>query len=379
MTHEPEPRKPSGPVTLGSGLGAFEPFLRESFEEMRALKEKRDAALEELERSKITPGEKNWGRQVLHFFTGERDLWGARANQGIAKARKLTIRSRARSGESAGVDTDAEAVSLMRESSRTGQGELRAFLDRTHPALTEIENADQFTRVMDRIQKLRPVIARAMAPGPAMNAVDAFYSQMAERTAAEGKRTGALEQTWNPETYVPHVLNPKGEGEFPGLRKAVGRALGNKIGKYFGFSNHRTWPTLLHAIAGDVIPKTLNVHDAFTIQQDNFATARATRMLEAQLKATKAGIYTVKKSAPEGWVPLAARQARSSPSQSLTTPAHSTKRASLSSTRQSGVCTFRSGWKRHCAPSRLRTTHLRSQVWPPSATFRPTRKRSNSG
>ena len=304
VTHEPEPRKPSGPVTLGSGLGAFEPFLRESFEEMRSLKEKRDAAIEELERSKITPGEKNWGRQVLHFFTGERDLWGARANQGIAKARKLTIRSRARSGESAGVDTDAEAVSLMREF-KNRPGELRAFLDGTHPALTEIENADQFTRVMDRIQKLRPVIARAMAPGPAMNAVDAFYTQMAERTAAEGKRTGALEQTWNPETYVPHVLNPKGEGEFPGLRKAVGRALGNKIGKYFGFSNHRTWPTLLHAIAGDVIPKTLNVHDAFTIQQDNFATARATRMLEAQLKATKAGIYTVKKSAPEGWVPLA--------------------------------------------------------------------------
>lgn len=96
----PPPGGSGSSVTLGSGLGAFEPFLRESYEDMKALKAKRDAAIEELERSKITPGERNWGDRVRQFFTGERDLWGARANQGIAKVRKLTYASRNRTRRS---------------------------------------------------------------------------------------------------------------------------------------------------------------------------------------------------------------------------------------------------------------------------------------
>ena len=104
--------------------------------------------------------------------------------------------------------------------------------------------------------------------------------EAAERILA---RAGVLETQWDPDTYVPHVLNPKGEGEYPGLKQAVGRALGGNIGKRFGFSEQRNYPTLLHAIADDVIPKTMDIHDAFTIQQDNFATARATRLLEQQL------------------------------------------------------------------------------------------------
>jgi hypothetical protein len=101
-----------GPVTLGMGLGAFEPFLRESIEDMRALKAARDAALEELERSKITTGEKRWGERVRHFFTATRDLWAARSNQGIAKVRKLTYQYRNRR---TGVDTSAEAMAIARE------------------------------------------------------------------------------------------------------------------------------------------------------------------------------------------------------------------------------------------------------------------------
>lgn len=301
---KPADKAGTGSTYLGSGLGAFEPFLRDSVEEMRALKAKRDAAIEELERSKITPGEKKWGDKVLHFFTGERDLWAARANQGIAKARKLTIGSRERSGPQAGVDTDAEAVAIMREF-KGRPVELKAWLDGTHPNLAAIEDPEVHARVMQRLAKLRPVIARAMAPDAQMQAVDAFYTQMAERTATEGKHTGTLETTWNPETYVPHVLNPRGTGEFPGVRKAIGQALGGKIGKYFGFSEHRSYPTLLDAIAADVIPKTLNIHDAFTIQQDHFARARATRLLEDQLIATNVGKYTVRGKAPEGWEPLA--------------------------------------------------------------------------
>jgi hypothetical protein len=107
-TDKPQDR---GPVTLGMGLGAFEPFLRESIEDMRALKATRDAALEELKRSEITPGQKRWGEQVRHYFTGERDLWAARANQGIAKVRKLTFPSRNRR---TGVDTMAETIAIPR-------------------------------------------------------------------------------------------------------------------------------------------------------------------------------------------------------------------------------------------------------------------------
>lgn len=62
--------------------------MRESYEDMKSMKAMRDAAIEE--RSKITPGEKRWGEHVRHYFTGERDLWAARANQGIAKVRRMT-------------------------------------------------------------------------------------------------------------------------------------------------------------------------------------------------------------------------------------------------------------------------------------------------
>jgi hypothetical protein len=301
--------KSSGGTTLGAGLGAFEPFLRESIEDMRALKAKRDAAIEELERSKITPGEKRWGEQVRHYFTGERDLWAARANQGIAKVRKLTFPSRNRR---TGVDQLAEAIAIAREFKGNPE-ELKSILGGYHPDLVGIQDPAEFTRVMDRIQKLRPAIERALAFNegkaapdvPAMKAVDQFYTNMAEMTAAEGKRTGAMKTEWNPERYVPHVLNPKGEGAVATARQAVGQAMGGRIGKYFGFSQERSYPTLLHAIMHDVIPKTMNVHDAFTIQQDHFARARATRLLEDQLRDTDVGKYTVKKSAPEGWVKLA--------------------------------------------------------------------------
>jgi len=284
------------------GLGAFEPFLRESIEDMRALKAARDAALEELKRTEITPGQKRWGEQVRHYFTGERDLWAARANQGIAKVRKLTFPTRNRR---TGVDTMAETVAIAREF-KGRPDDLKSILGGYHHDLASIQDPAVYDRVMTRIQALRPQIERALQPMDAnMKAVDRFYTTMAEMTAAEGKRTGVLHTEWNPETYVPHSLNPKGEGVFPGVKKAVGRALGGDIGKYFSFSARRSYPTLLDAIMHDVIPKTMNIHDAFTIQQDGFARARATRLLEDQLRTSNLGRYTVRENAPEGSVPLA--------------------------------------------------------------------------
>jgi hypothetical protein len=294
--------KDNGTTYMASGFGAFEPFLRESIEDMRALKAKRDAAIEELERSKITPGEQRWGEQVRHYFTGERDLWAARANQGIAKVRKLTFPSRNRR---TGVDQLAEAIAIAREY-KGRPDELKSVLGGYHPDLVRIEDPAIYDRVMKRIQALRPAIERALAPmDDRMKAVDQFYTNMAETTGAEGKRVGNLDTNWNPETYVPHVLNPKGEGTVAQPRKAVGQAMGGRIGKYFGFSNERSYPTLLDAVMNDVIPKTMNIHDAFTIQQDHFARSRATRLLEDQLKASDIGKYTVQGQAPEGWVKIA--------------------------------------------------------------------------
>jgi len=308
----PEPRKPSGSVTLGSGLGALQPVyermvegLRESTEEVKALIAKREAGLEALERSKITPRDMSFAKAIRHYFTGERDFWAARANQVIAQARALTSGSREKSGKRAGIDTDAEAVTIMRQF-KGNHGELRAVADRTHPDLAEIEDPKVKARVLARLDKLQPSIERAMNPTPQMLAVDAFYTHMAEMTGTEGLKTGALERMWNSESYVPELLNPKGEGEFPGVKKVAGQLLGGRIGKYFGFANERTYPTVLHAIMDDVIPKTLNVHDAFTVQQSHFATARATRLFEKRLQDAGIGKYTTKKNAPVGDVPLAA-------------------------------------------------------------------------
>jgi hypothetical protein len=111
-TRGERPKSGSGSVTPGSGLGAFEPFLRESIKDMKALKAKRDAAIAELKRSEITPGEKGWGAQARHFFTGERDLWGARANQGIAKIRKVLGVAK----DKRGVDQNAVVATIAHRS-----------------------------------------------------------------------------------------------------------------------------------------------------------------------------------------------------------------------------------------------------------------------
>lgn len=300
---EPE-KKPAPPLTLGSGLGALEPFLRESIEDTKALIAQRAAAKAQLERSKSTPGEKNWGDQVRHFFTGERDLWIARANQGISKVRKILGVQKARRG----VDTNAVVATLARQF-KNNPVELKAFLDGTHPVFADIEDPEQYKRVMERIHSLRPAIERVIADGGITTlrekTADGFYTNMAAMTAAEGKKTGVLHSEWNNETYVPQILHPKGEGIVSTVKESAGKAMGGKIGKHFGFAERRQYPTLLHAIADDRIPKTMDIHAAFTYQQDQFATARATRLLEAELKDSGIGKYTVAGKAPEGWTVFA--------------------------------------------------------------------------
>jgi hypothetical protein len=81
-----------------------------------------------------------------------------------------------------------------------------------------------------------------------------------------------------------------------------------QVGKYFGFGERRSdrYPTIVHAIADGVIPKTLDPSAAFTVHTDAFARARATHLLEAHLAGTGLGKWGDGSNAPEGWVQLAA-------------------------------------------------------------------------
>jgi hypothetical protein len=278
-------------------------IFRADLKEMQALKAKRDASLEALGKSKETPEDKAFGEKVIAYFSAERDTWAARVNQVMARLRKLVPDPQ-----------EQEALSLMRDFKGREQ-ELTQFLAGTHPALQELDQntpllrgtpGSGYARAMEQIEKLRPVILKALNPTPRMLEADEALTRIAAGTLKEGQRLGFLDSRWTAEEYNPHILNRKGEGEFAQpITDRWGRTLGGKMGKYFGFAERREFPSLLHAVAEGFRPKTMNAFDAFTIHGDKFATSRATRLLENQLADTGIGRYTVAKGAPKGWVELA--------------------------------------------------------------------------
>lgn len=81
-----------------------------------------------------------------------------------------------------------------------------------------------------------------------------------------------------------------------------------RIGKFFGFGERRSerYPTMVHAVADGIIPKTLDPSALFIVHADQFARARATHLLEAHLVDSGLGKWGDPKSAPEGWELLAA-------------------------------------------------------------------------
>jgi hypothetical protein len=278
-------------------------IFRADYAEMKAVKAKRDAAMAELERAKVSPEEKRFGQKVIAYFTGERDLWAARVNQVMGRLRTLVPDS-----------TEQEGLSLMRDFKGREQ-ELTQFLGGTHPALFELDKdqpllrgtpGSRYEAAMEQIEKLRPAILKALNPTPRMLDADQALTRISAGTLAEGQRLKFLDSRWTPEQYNPHILHPQGEGEYATpIRNWRGRAIGGKMGKYFGFAEKREFPTLLHAVAEGYRPKTLNAFDAFTIHGDRFATARASHLLENQLIETGVGRYSVKARAPKGWEALA--------------------------------------------------------------------------
>lgn len=283
---------------FGSGLGALEPFFREAKKEGDRLRLERSAALAAAKVARSTPSEQHAGEKARAWYTAERDLWALRVNQAIdildrTKAKKVQER---------------EAVGIMREF-RHSPRELQQFVDGTHPFLQDevdggsAEGVKNLKVLLPRMQEALAMMARPLTESE--NVADRLYTNIADKTLKEGQKGGWMGSRWLPDQYVPHILNAKGEGGVARAPSKKGRAMGN-IGKYFGFAERRDdrYPTIVHAVADGLIPKTLDPSAAFIIHGENFARARATRLFEKYLADWGLGHWGTQKSAPEGWKPL---------------------------------------------------------------------------
>ncbi len=284
-------------VYFGSGLGAFEPFFREAKKEGDRLRLERSAALAAAKVARSTPTEQHAGEKARAWFAAERDLWAIRINQAIDILDRIAARK----------VNEREAVGIMREF-RHKPGELQQFIDGTHPFLQDevnggsAEGVKNLKVILPRMQEALAMMARPLSRSE--NTADRLYTNIADKTLKEGQKGGWLGSRWLPDEYVPHILNAKGKGEVAELPSTKGRSMG-EIGKYFGFAERRSdkYPTLVHAVADGVIPKTLDPSAAFVIHGENFARARATHLLQTALVDWNMGHWG--NGAPEGWVPFA--------------------------------------------------------------------------
>lgn len=263
-------------TTYGSGLGALQPYIQRAIDTLKgnaqqtmALIAKRKAAQDALARMKATPKETQWGQDFLEYTTGERDWWGARNNQMMAALRKVIPKP-----------VEQEAISLMRDF-KGKRAELQSWLDKTHATLAGMA-ADDRTAAEERIERIRPVIERALNPTQAMLAADRVLTNIADMTLAEGKRMGILDSSIDSDSYVTHLLHDRDTPEVTPMESAVSK-IGGKFSRRFQFAKQREYDTLLDAIADGLRPKTLNALDAFTIHGDKFATARATNMMKQEM------------------------------------------------------------------------------------------------
>jgi hypothetical protein len=297
------PRRSAEPVYMGSLFGGLHQaydsaaqMFHESAAEMRAKLEKRRLAKAEIERAAASPQENEFGTKTREWYTGERDFWGARVNQLVDQVRKIIPDG-----------LDQQALSLYRDF-KSRPNELQQFLDGTHP---DFQDPAQLAR----IEKLRPVIERALHPTRELLHADQALTTLADASLSEGQKLGFLDSSMTPDEYVKHMLNPKDtlldpNGEpiptaYSGM-KDFGRAIGGKLGRQFDSASKRNYPTLLHAVGEGLAPKTLNALDAMTIYGDKFATARATHMLIDQLKDLGVGKWGMgTKNIPDGWVEIA--------------------------------------------------------------------------
>ncbi len=79
----PKASKADEGVYFGSGLGALEPLFRTAKAEGDELRARRNAALDAVKAARATPEQRKAGEALRMYFTSERDLWAARANQAL--------------------------------------------------------------------------------------------------------------------------------------------------------------------------------------------------------------------------------------------------------------------------------------------------------
>jgi hypothetical protein len=300
--HEMARGEASAQLYFGSGLGALEPLFRAAKAEGDALRVQRNEALEAAKKAEATPGEKNAGLAIRHYYTAERDLWAARSNQAIDIVdRKVLPKVQQR-----------EAVWIMREFRHKSQ-ELVQMIDGTHPIFSGENSPNPLfdrQKVWDAHKRLLPVMKEAlrMMTNPTRDeaAADRVYTNIAEKSLEEGIAGGWMGSRWQSDEYVPHLLHARGKGEVAIAPSMKGKIQG-KVGKFFGFGLRRAdpYPTTLHAVFNGITPKTLDPSVAFRIHSDNFARARATHLLETQLAQSGLGKWGDGDHVPAGWVQLA--------------------------------------------------------------------------
>jgi hypothetical protein len=306
-----------GPVTYGFGLGALGEFDL-STPESEALAAQRKATLAALEKAKATPEQTDLAARLRAQLTGVREFLRTWINQKMLSLKAKTLKDH----------VDREALTLLRDF-KDKPGELQQFLDGTHPWLSNqaitarlLEDKPDATpedirkatvMVVQAMAKMKPVIERALNPTPAMLKADPILTDIARQFLAAGKAKGILDSSITPEAYAPHMINPgdglAGDGEVdPASYRPInerGKLVAGKIARKFGFAKQRQYPTMLHAIADGLQPRTLDIIDAFTIYGDKFANAFATRDWEETVADTGLGLWTTRDKAPAGWRPIA--------------------------------------------------------------------------
>jgi hypothetical protein len=222
----------------------------------------------------------DFGPALRTLFTGERDVRSAEANQLAEKIRKLVPDH-----------VDQEALTLMRDFKGKPE-ELRGFLDR---ASADVETSGE-KAAPSQLERLRPVIERAMNPTPAMKAADAALDSYFTRTLQEGRDLGFLDSGIDPQAYINHLLLPKDaeEGATAGMRSGG-------VNRFTPFAKERHYPTVLDAVTDGASPRTLNAADALSIYGDKHGTAAATRVLVNTLKSSELAKWATDSTAPRDW------------------------------------------------------------------------------
>jgi hypothetical protein len=237
-----------------------------------------------------------FGEKLRTLVTGTRDWAIATANQLRDRLRKQLPNP-----------VDQEALTLYRDFN-SRPGEMQQFANGTHQYIASLQlDPQEHAAMMAKMAKLQPVIDRALNPTPEiLRANDELTKYFGERLK-EGKRLGFLNSSISNEDYITHFLQPD-EGD---VKKAIeGQLYGGKFGpKRFRFNTQRRYPTVLHALAAGLPPRTLNALDAVSVYGDRFGTTAAYWMFRRAVRKTgmgKFGNYADQRSGkiPATWVPI---------------------------------------------------------------------------